>query len=508
MFNSSRIIILGALLDQADTKTILYKIGKLFEKYHTDHQPKYLATINSDFINNMLGWSFTHPKNPELMRVLRQSDISTPDGMPLVWIANLLGCPLPERVTGQDLLPEISEMLSRNNMSVFLLGGQGKMAWKAAEKLAVEFPNLNIAGIDAPHIHTQGEWLENTFEQDQLLVENINKAKPDVLFLQLGNPKQELFFDRIREQLRVPVTVGIGGSFERYTGHVARAPRWMQRSGTEWIHRLWNEPARLGKRYFMDFCKLVYFGLPLVTFHHVNKLFAPENPTTPLNCILFLSPEKTIAVVPFPPRVDANSSREIETKIEEAFEFDVVILDFRAVSHIDPRGAALLVETWEMAQKQHKELFGLKASWNVRTLLKLNHVWDTISDRMCDHTREIIANLKNGFQLPNLFESIQQFPPYIYISFFGELDNLRNYSVLLEHLENLLPDRIPVIDLTYCISVESLGWSFLCKLSKLRGNLVLLGLNRSLKNELNEVGLFHYFTLYATKQEFLAEVEV
>ncbi len=507
MFNSARIVILGALIDQADTRTVLYKIGKLIEEYPSDQQPRYLATINSDFIANMLGWSLTHPKNPELMRVLRQSDIATPDGMPIVWLARLMGESLPERVTGQELLKEISDYLSKNKMSVFLLGGPGRTAWKAAEKLATEHPNLNIAGIDAPNIHTTGEWLENTFEQDQLLIENINKVQPDVLFLQLGNPKQELFFDRIKGQLKVPLTVGIGGSFERYTGLVKRAPRWMQQNGLEWLYRLWKEPLKLAPRYFTDFCKLTYFGTPLLTFHHINKLFAAKNPSEHhINCTLFLSPEKTIAIVPLPPRVDQYSTREIETKIEEAFEFDVVILDFRDVSHIDPRGAALLVETWELAQKYGKELFALKISWNIRWLLKLHHVWDGLSDRVCAHTREIVAHLRNGTQLPDLFESIQQFPPYLYISFFGELDNFQNYSILLETLENLLPDRIPVIDLTYCISVESLGWSFLCKLSKLRGNLVLLGLNKTLKNELQEVGLTHYFTLYENNEKFLAAV--
>ncbi len=401
-------------------------------------------------------------------------------------------------------LPEIAAMLAKDKKRIFLLGGTGKVAWEAAAKLKKEYPNLVIAGVDEPHIHIKGEWLENTFEQDELLVENINSAKPDILFLQLGNPKQELLFDRIRSQLKVPVTIGIGGSFERYTGKIPRAPNWMQKTGMEWLQRLIMEPGRLWKRYVIDFLKLIYFGTPLLIFHHVNKLFAPENSYRPLHNSLFLAPEKTITIIPLPKCFDKNTVAEVETLVQEAFDFDVIIFDFRSVKHIDAAASALLIKVWMAAQKKEKEIFALKIPWNIRTLLRLNHAWGYLSDRACNSAREIVSRLKDRDPLPELFESIIQIPPFLFLSFFGELDNSQNYAELSEALQHLMINKVLVVDLTYCVSVESLGWSFLMTLTKGKDNLALIGLNSTLRRQLKQVELDPYFRIFDTKDEFLA----
>ncbi|MCB1119824.1 MAG: WecB/TagA/CpsF family glycosyltransferase, partial [Chlamydiia bacterium] len=122
-------------------------------------------------------------------------------------------------------------------------GDTKKITQATVPQLSRDLPNLKIAGALSPQIDPQ---------ETPDIVQKINKAKPHLLFLQLGSPKQELWFAHNRHLLNVPVTIGIGGAFERYCGHTKRAPLWMQRSGLEWLFRLTQEPQRLFPRYLKD----------------------------------------------------------------------------------------------------------------------------------------------------------------------------------------------------------------------------------------------------------------
>lgn len=170
--------------------------------------------------------------------------LSVADGVPLVWAARLLGTPLPGRVNGTDLFERVSAAAAGEGLGVFLLGGRPGAAAEAARVLQARHPGLRIAGTSCPPMG---------FERDPAALakveEEIRAAAPDLLFVGLGAPKQEVWMHEYRARLGVPVTVGIGGSFEMVSGRVPRAPRWMQRAGLEWLFRLGREPRRLVVRY-------------------------------------------------------------------------------------------------------------------------------------------------------------------------------------------------------------------------------------------------------------------
>lgn len=197
--------------------------------------------------------------DPHLHRIMAGSTLVLPDGMPLVWAAGLLGCPLVERVTGVDLVPRLAELSARKGYGIFLLGAKPGVAERAGRQLERTYPGVRIVGTYAPAE-------ENLIRMDHNeILSQIHAVKPDILLAAFGNPKQEKWIWMHRKRLGVPLSMGVGGSFDILAGDMWRAPRWIQRCGLEWAMRLLQEPVRLGPRYLRDFLGLVR-ELPLALF--------------------------------------------------------------------------------------------------------------------------------------------------------------------------------------------------------------------------------------------------
>jgi N-acetylglucosaminyldiphosphoundecaprenol N-acetyl-beta-D-mannosaminyltransferase len=177
---------------------------------------------------------------------LDDADLIVADGMPLIWASRLGGTPLPERVAGSSLIWSLSAGLARDKRSIFVIGGApaNDGAARAADRLERECPGLRVAGTLCPDFG---------FEQDPIAYEEfcakVVDARPDLVFVGLGFPKQERMIGRLRGDLPQSWFIGCGAAVNFVAGDVARAPRWMQRTGLEWAHRLGVEPRRLAGRY-------------------------------------------------------------------------------------------------------------------------------------------------------------------------------------------------------------------------------------------------------------------
>lgn len=174
--------------------------------------------------------------DPELYRIINEADLVTADGAGVVLSSRLLNQPLDERVSGCDMVVEISKVAARLGRSVYLLGAAPGVAEKAAENLCAQAPGLQIAGCHDGYFKP---------EQEATLVAEIAARHPGALFVALGIPRQEKFIKQHMSDLGVPVCIGIGGSFDVISGLKKRAPRWMQRTGLEWLYRVSKEPSRL-----------------------------------------------------------------------------------------------------------------------------------------------------------------------------------------------------------------------------------------------------------------------
>jgi N-acetylglucosaminyldiphosphoundecaprenol N-acetyl-beta-D-mannosaminyltransferase len=184
--------------------------------------------------------------DPEAREHLDDADLIVADGMPLVWASKLGGTPLPERVAGSSLIWSLSEGVARDRRSIYVIGGspENDGATRAADRLAEGNPGLRVAGTLCPDFGFEKD--PTTYEQ---FCAKVVDAQPDLVFVGLGFPKQERMIARLRADLKNAWFVGCGAAVNFVAGDVARAPRWMQRTGLEWAHRLGNEPRRLAGRY-------------------------------------------------------------------------------------------------------------------------------------------------------------------------------------------------------------------------------------------------------------------
>jgi N-acetylglucosaminyldiphosphoundecaprenol N-acetyl-beta-D-mannosaminyltransferase len=183
-------------------------------------------------------------RDAEMKEALTGSTLTVPDGMPLVWAANALGENLPNRVYGPELMRRYSQRCATQGHRVWLYGGrdQGHLV-QLALRLRQRHAGIRIVGGYAPPFRPL------TVEEEDAIAEQINRAKPDVLWVGIGVPKQEKWMARMRHKLDVPVMAAVGAAFDFHAGRISQAPPWMQDRGLEWIYRIAQEPRRLLPRY-------------------------------------------------------------------------------------------------------------------------------------------------------------------------------------------------------------------------------------------------------------------
>jgi N-acetylglucosaminyldiphosphoundecaprenol N-acetyl-beta-D-mannosaminyltransferase len=183
---------------------------------------------------------------PRYAEICAGATLVLADGMPVVWASRVQGTRLPERVAGSDLVSLVACEAARHGLALFLLGAQPGVAHRAAELLSEDYPGLRIAGTLCPSFG---------FERDEAerrrVVNAVVEARPHLVYVALGKPLQEWLIAEMRPHLPETWFVGVGIGLSFLAGAVRRAPHWMQRSGLEWLHRLVQEPRRLGARYLL-----------------------------------------------------------------------------------------------------------------------------------------------------------------------------------------------------------------------------------------------------------------
>ncbi|MBX3247181.1 MAG: WecB/TagA/CpsF family glycosyltransferase [Myxococcales bacterium] len=200
----------------------------------------WLVTANLDIVRRAA-------LDPHARGLYGAADLRVADGMPLVWASQLMGRPLPERVAGSTLTGEIARRAAREGRSLFLLGGAEGAAQGARAALERAHPELRVLGTASPFVANPP-----TPSDLEELREAIGEEAPDILFVGMGSPKQEEVIAALRPLYPQAWMIGVGITFSFLAGQVERAPAWMQRTGTEWVHRMVQEPDRLVRRYLID----------------------------------------------------------------------------------------------------------------------------------------------------------------------------------------------------------------------------------------------------------------
>jgi N-acetylglucosaminyldiphosphoundecaprenol N-acetyl-beta-D-mannosaminyltransferase len=232
-----------------DACTMEEAVDKIVAHAEAHGAPAYVVTPNAQhYVALRL--------NRRFREIYRLAFLSLADGVPLLWAARLLGTPLAGRVNGTDIFEHLCAAAAKRGLRIFLLGGRRGAAERAAEVLKEKYSKLNIVGTYCPPVG-----FERDRDEIRTIDRRIRTAMPDILFVGLGAPKQEYWIQDYHKVLGIPVSLGIGNSFEFVAGMVRRAPRWMQSSGMEWAFRLLTEPQRLWKRYVFGNPQFVWMVL-------------------------------------------------------------------------------------------------------------------------------------------------------------------------------------------------------------------------------------------------------
>lgn len=185
-------------------------------------------------------------KDKSLKEIHNYAGMVTPDGMPLVWLGKLFGNTKISRVYGPDLLLAVCAESGYRHYRHYFYGGEKGTPQRLAENLKALFPELNVVGTYSPPFRPL------SIDEDVKIVEAINQASPDIVWVGLSTPKQERWMADHVSKLDAPVLIGIGAAFDFHAGLKKQAPLWMQRHGLEWLFRLVNEPRRLWRRYLFN----------------------------------------------------------------------------------------------------------------------------------------------------------------------------------------------------------------------------------------------------------------
>ncbi len=234
--DAGRISILGVGVDPVDLEAAVARVEQMIAGGGR-HQVVVLP------VNSVMAAR----RDRRLREIIRHASLVLADGVPILWAARLQGSPLPGRAAGSDLLWAVSRAAARAGYSCYFLGSTPQVLRRLVRTITRACPGLPVAGSFAPPRHR-----EFPEEENQRMLQKIRAARPDILWVGFGAPKQEKWIHDNLPRLETRVAVGVGGAFDMASGVVRRAPGWMQRSGLEWFHRFLMEPGRLFRRYFIE----------------------------------------------------------------------------------------------------------------------------------------------------------------------------------------------------------------------------------------------------------------
>ena len=224
---NERVEILGVKVDAVTMAQAVERVEKLIAEKNSSM----VATANAEMLLNA-----TH--DAELKKILNAAALVVPDGAGTVWAARHLGKHMPERVAGFDLVQELMKISPARGIKFFLFGAAPGIADKAKLKAEQLYPGIKIVG-------TRNGYFKPADEPE--IISQIKNSRPDILLAALGVPKQEKWLFKYKDELKVPVSIGVGGTFDVMAGVVKRAPLWMQKARLEWLFRAMLQPSRAGR---------------------------------------------------------------------------------------------------------------------------------------------------------------------------------------------------------------------------------------------------------------------
>lgn len=437
------IAILGVPFDNVTTPETM----AIIEEMIVSRQPHCAATANVDFVAQAL-------HDVELRRILFDMQLVLADGMPVVWASRFLGNPLPERVTGSGLIPLLLAEAEVRGWRVFFLGGEPHNVALAAKNTLAKHPRLQLVGAYSPPFKPLLEM------DNEDILKRIHLARPDILLVAFGCPKQEKWINMNYRLTEVPFSVGVGATIDFLAGTYKRAPVWMQNAGLEWFYRMLQEPRRLIKRYARDF---FVFGWAIWLQWwrmRVRRKIAPRAAPAAPSADL-----PGMVVVNAPPALSAAAVQECRDGWQQALEKNNVICDLAETRMADSTGIGLLIRLRKRARELDRCFVLCAPSPQVRSALQLMQLLDFFSvEPSLGEARLRVKNETGGTRM-----SVQSQAETMVIQWHGDVtaDNASDLAGRTQvQLSHQPPAERVEIDLTGVSFVDSTGVGLMVRLRK------------------------------------------
>jgi len=445
------ITILGIPFDNVTAEEALDQIDEMI----ASRRPHYLATANVDFL--------VQARNDvELRRILLDADLVLCDGTPLLWVSRLLGNPLPERVAGADIVPRLLQLAAERKYRLFLLGATPDSVNRATENLRDAYPGLPIAGYYSPPFN---KLIEMDHEE---IKARILAAKPDLLLVSFGCPKQEKWIAMHYRTLGVPVAVGVGATIDFLAGKVPRAPMWMRNSGLEWVYRLIQEPRRLFRRYIKDLWifSWSFFAQWWALQFRIQRTFAgATTKTSSSHC----HSEFQHNVMVCPAALDAAA---VQTDILKADDVQACdrhcFLQMANLSSIDSTGVGYLISLRKRLRNTGHELVFIAPTEPVRRALKLMRIEEFFLTAPDLASAEYVIQVRAREQSASVtLRTAAAVTPLVWHGEITAANVERVWEDTRTYLESPRPERELALDLSDVRFIDSSGLALLIRAKKL-----------------------------------------
>jgi len=348
--------------------------------HRESHPPGMMATANLDFATQA-------SQDIELQEILLQSDCVVCDGMPLVWASRWVGSPVPERVAGSDMVWKLFERGTTEGWKFYFLGSEESTLQSLQEKLATDYPGIEIVGSFAPPFGSIHD-LDN-----EAIVAHLKQTTPDILLVAMGCPKQEKWISMHYREAGIPMSVGIGASLDFVVGNFRRAPVWMQKTGLEWLYRLLQEPKRMFRRYFIDF---LYFVAAARKQKKALARFKKPKTEASLAYVRTTRPCNT-SLIHLPARLDAAALQANKVpKVKPTKKTPNAIYDCADVTFADSTGIGFLTRMHKECASAGGSLVLFQPTQSLTKLIQsvhLDRVFRVISSR--DELNEFTESMSN-----------------------------------------------------------------------------------------------------------------
>jgi N-acetylglucosaminyldiphosphoundecaprenol N-acetyl-beta-D-mannosaminyltransferase len=331
---SKKVAILGVPIDNLSMDEVML----ILEDHIVEGGFHQIATANVDFLIKSI-------HDDELHETLCRCDLVLPDGMPLVWASRLMGTALKERVAGADLVPRLASLAAARGYSLFLLGAEDASSARAAAWMESQYPGARIVGRYSPEFKP----LDQMDHED--ILRRIEAARPDILLVAFGNPKQEKWLAMHRHRLNVPLSIGVGASLDFLSGKVTRAPKWMRSWGLEWAYRMCQEPTRLANRYLGNALGLVcYLTMQLAATAAQGRNRTKGRVTR--------ETVGTTTIFRIQGSLSSNLLPSLDSEVCSAiFSGTHIVLDLSETAYLGPDGLGTLVQLLSVAHDWKREFW-------------------------------------------------------------------------------------------------------------------------------------------------------